>query len=128
MPLSKAFAIGVLILGCIPALAGKDFATFDTDKDRVLTDAEAQAGGRGLFQQLDANHSQSLDAGELGGRLGGPVQKAADVNADGVLSAEEYAGLLQARFKSANADGNGAVDERELNSLAGALLLVMMGP
>jgi hypothetical protein len=124
------FVAALTLFGClsVSATAGQDFATFDTDGNGLLTETEAQAGGRALFQKLDTDNSGSLDARELGGRFGGAVLKAADVDADGALNAEEYTGLLVARFKSANTDGNGAVEEQELDALAGALLLVMLRP
>jgi len=127
MRLNTASVALFVILGCLVArAAGNDLAKFDSDGDGLLTKAEAQAGGQALFARLDANQSGGLDAGEIGGRLGEGVFRAADVNADGELGTEEYAGLLEARFKSAHADGNGAVDARELDGLGGALLLVMM--
>ena len=67
-----------------------------------------------------------LQAEEIKGRLGGPVQKAAVSDADGGLNFQEYAALLTARYKSVNGNGDGLVDPSELDSLTGQLLLVMM--
>lgn len=122
--------VASLFLKCLVIAAGAadDFAAFDEDRNGLLTDAEVRAAGRALFSRLDADHSNGLNTTELGGRLGDPVLRAANVNADDELNWEEFDGLLTARFKSANTNGDGAVDARELDLPAGALLLVMMRP
>ena len=101
-------------------------ARLDTNQNRVLEESEAQAAGRQLFASLDQNGDGRIQLPEIEGRLGGPVVKAADVDADGALSFQEYAALLTARYKSAN--GNGLVDQSELSALTGQLLLVMVIP
>jgi hypothetical protein len=120
----------VVVVACLGNYvgAGGDFLTLDTDRNGLLTDHEVDVHGRSLFARLDADHSNGLNVAELNGRLGDPVLRAADVNRDGELTWEEFDGLLRARFKSANTNGDGAVDERELEALAGALLLVMLRP
>ena len=125
----SGMAVCILFGGLtVVAMAGSDFAAFDADGNGLLEEGEARAAGAALFARLDADHNGNLDPGELGGRLGDPVFRAADVNRDGALNAEEYSGLLAARFKSSNTNGDGAVDEQELGALPGALLLVMMRP
>lgn len=119
-------ALAFLAFGC--AAAAGDLAAFDTDRDGLLSEQEAESAGWALFDRLDVNRSGTLDAGELGGRIGDQVLRAADVTADAQLDREEYRGLLEARFKSANGNGDGAVDELELDALPGALLLVMIRP
>ena len=101
-------------------------ARLDTNQNRLLEEREAQAAGRQLFGSIDENRDGRLQPEEIKGRLGGPVQKAADTDADGGLNFQEYAALLTARYKSANGNGDGLVDPSELSSLTGQLLLVMM--
>lgn len=73
-------------------------------------EAEAQAGGPKLFADLDKNGDGLLQPQELNGRLGAPVLKAADPDADGALNPQEYAALITACYKSANANSDGLVD------------------
>ena len=98
----------------------------DTNQNRLLEESEAQAAGRQLFGSIDENRDGRLEPAEIRGRLGGPVLKAADLDADGALNSQEYAALLTARYKSANANSDGLVDLSELGSLTGQLLLVMV--
>ena len=104
------------------------FAKLDTNGNHIVEEAEAQAGGRKLFADLDKNGDGLLQPEELNGRLGGPVLKAADPDADGALNPQENAALITARYKSANANSDGLVDGAELGSLAGQLLVIMIVP
>ena len=120
--------IVVLFALAQPAMSADTDPMFrlDTNQNRLLEESEAQAAGRQLFGDLDENRDGRLQPEEIKGRLGGPVQKAADTDADGGLNFQEYAALLTARYKSANGNGDGLVDPSELDSLTGQLLLVMM--
>ena len=114
-----------LIPGVI-AHADETFSSIDLDHNGRIDEQEAQAAGRAVFQRLDANRDGNLDAPEIDGRLGPAVLKAADPGADSALNAEEYAALITARFKAANTDADGKVDQNELKTLTGALLLLMI--
>ena len=109
----------VLATGAL-AGAGDTFSLLDADHDGTIDEPEAQAAGRAVFQRLDINQDKRLETAEIGGRLGTAVLKAADPGADSALNAEEYAALVTARFKSANADADGKVDPAELKTLTGA--------
>jgi hypothetical protein len=61
----------------------------------LVEEAEAQAGGGRLFAELDKNGDGLLQPGELNGRLGAAVLKAADPDADGALNPQEYAALIR---------------------------------
>ena len=120
-------AIFACILASVSGARGDEaFSSLDTDHNGTIEEQEAQAAGRALFTRLDRNQNGSLDAAEIGDRLGAAVQKGADPGADGALNAEEYAALVKARFKSANTDADGTVDENELKTLTGALLLLVI--
>ena len=108
------------------AHAGETFTSIDLDHDDRIDEQEAQAAGRAVFQRLDANRDGNLDVPEINGRLGPAVLKAADPGADRALNGEEYATLITARFKAANIDADGKVDQDELKTLTGALLLLMI--
>ena len=108
------------------ALADATFSSIDQDHNGAIEEKEAQASGQAAFGRLDASKDGNLVASELEGRLTPEVLKAADPNADGGLNAEEYAALITARFKLANKGADGKVSESELETPAGALLLIMM--
>ena len=108
------------------ARADETFNSIDLDHDGRIDEQEAQAAGRAVFQRLDANRDGNLDVPEINGRLGPAVLKAADPGADRALNGEEYATLITARFKAANTDADGKVDQDELKTLTGALLLLMI--
>ena len=119
----------LLALAHAPVAAGPhSMDRLDTNQNRLLEESEAQAAGRHLFGSIDENGDGRLEVAEIKGRLGGPVLKAADLDADGALNSLEYAALLTARYKSANGNGDGLVDQNELGSLTGQLLLVMLVP
>jgi hypothetical protein len=106
--------------------AADALAKLDTNGNHIVEETEAQAGGRKLFAALDKNGDGLLRPEELNGGLGAPVLKAADPDADGALNPQEYAALITARYKSANANSDGLVDGAELGSLAGQLLVIMV--
>jgi hypothetical protein len=72
------------------------FVELDQNRNHLVEEREAQAAGRRVFGNVDANSDGLLQPNEIAGRLGGPVQKAADTDADGVLNFQEYAALLTA--------------------------------
>ena len=123
------FKIAVLFALAQPAMSvdTDPMARLDTNQNRLLEESEAQAAGRQLFGSInEENRDGSLQPEEIKDKTGGPVQKAADTDADGALNSQEYAAILTARYKSANGNGDGLVDPSELSSLTGQLLLVMI--
>ena len=108
------------------ALGDATFSAIDLDHNGTIDEREAQASGGAVFGRLDAGKDGSLNASEIEGRLTPEVLKAADPNADGALNAEEYAALITARFKLVNTDADGRVNESELETPAGTLLLIMI--
>lgn len=110
------------------AMAADALVQLDTNRNHIVEEAEAQAGGRKLFADLDKNGDSLLQPEELNERLGAAVLEAADPDADGALNPQEYAALITARYKSANVNSDGLVDGAELGSLAGQLLVIMVVP
>ena len=70
--------------------AADALAKLDTNGNHIVEEAEAQAGGRMLFADLDKNGDGLLQPEELNERLGAAVLKAADPDADGALNPQEY--------------------------------------
>jgi hypothetical protein len=127
-PLSLWAAIALVLIISSHVAIADPLGSLDTNRNHIVEEAEAQAAGRRLFDRLDKDRDGRLQANELNGRLGAPVMKAADPDADGGLNTQEYASLLTARYKSANENADGTLDSDELASLAGRLLLVMLLP
>jgi len=123
-----ALVLLTLHVAALGADAADALAKLDTNGDHLVEESEAQAAGRRLFAQLDKNGDGLLQPEELNGRLGAAVLKAADPDADGALNPQEYAALITARYKSANANSDGLVDGAELGSLPGQLLVIMVLP
>lgn len=119
-------ALVALVAFWTASVSADSFDAIDTDSNGLISDAEAQAAGRALFQRLDVDGDGRLSSNEVGGRLGAPMFKAADPDNDGTLDAEEYAAIVTARFKSANTNGDGAVDRQEFVALPGTLLAIVI--
>ena len=126
MKYSLAIAVLLALAHATVAADTDPMDRLDTNQNRLLEESEAQAAGRQLFVSIDENRDGRLEPAEIRGRLGGAVLKAADLDADGALNSQEYAALLTAHYKSANANSDGLVDQHELGSLTGQLLLVMV--
>ena len=110
----RLFHAAVVLLALHLTVRGADaadpLATLDTSGNHRVEEAEAQAGGRKLFAELDKNGDGLLQPEEMNGRLGAAVLKAADPDAEGALNPQEYAALVTARYKSANTNSDGLVD------------------
>ena len=50
----------------------------------------------------------------------------ADPDNDGTLTKDEYLALVAQRFKAADSDGDGTLDEKELRAPAGRALLKLL--
>jgi hypothetical protein len=58
--------------------------------------------------------------------LNGREFAAADGDHDGSLTLNEYLAVVEQRFNTANRDGDGTLDTKELNSSAGRALLRLL--
>jgi hypothetical protein len=95
---------------------------FDTDHDNTVDLAEAKKAATETFNKLDADKDGTLDLKELGGRLSRKDFAAADGDKDKTLDKDEYLALVERRFKSADADGDGSVSAAEFQTPAGRAL------
>ena len=131
-----AAVLATALPGVIQAEVGPDgqgpahlmdrFDAIDADKDGKVTEAEIEAFRAARFAAADIDKSGSLSAEELSAmqmqemqsRMG---QRAArmierlDGDADGQLSAAEFAemGKAKSQFERADADGDGAISKAE---------------
>jgi Ca2+-binding EF-hand superfamily protein len=120
---NRAYAALLIFVGaCASSVAGDEFDAIDTDHNGTVSQEEAQAAGRAVFNSIDRNGDGKLSNDDVQSRIAPQVLKAADPDADGALNPEEYSALVTARVKSANTNGDGAVDREEIGTLAGKLL------
>lgn len=64
------------------------FATFDKNKDNVITEAELGEGPRGLFKRADANNDNKVTIAEAQAKMNEWFAKR-DANGDKVLDGDE---------------------------------------
>jgi Ca2+-binding EF-hand superfamily protein len=101
-------------------------ARFDTDHDGTVDLAEAKKAGLDAFDRLDTDKDGTLDLKELHGRLSRKEFAAADRDNDKTLSKDEYLAVVEQRFKSADADGEGSVSAAEFATPAGRALAKLL--
>jgi len=137
--LKGAAVAAIVLILCSPVLAqgwGGNagplgmLGRYDTDGDGKVSAAEFSAGRMKFFGRLDANGDQTISAAELNQAQadmqsrGGPMQammqkridalKAADANADGAVSADEYTAAVTAEFTAMDTNGDGFIDAGEV--------------
>jgi Ca2+-binding EF-hand superfamily protein len=111
------------------AMMLEQFDAIDADKDGKVTEAEIAAFRAARFVAADADKNGQLSAEELtamhqGDAQGRMAKRSArmiehlDTNADGLLSAEEFAEMGQRKspFERADTDNDGAVTLAELQA------------
>src|SRR6266571_3112197 len=102
--------LAFLLIGSVPAAASAQ--------------GKSRAGGAdAVLQQWDADHDGTLDRQELRGVLGAKAMREANTDKDKTIDKNEYAALVEKRFKAADKDNDGTLDKKELNSSAGRALL-----
>ena len=76
--------------------------------------AQMQARMTQMFDRLDANHDDVVDATELANSRGGRMLTRMDADGDGRVTREEFTIGLDAQFKALDKNGDGVVtaDER----------------
>jgi hypothetical protein len=118
----------VVGLASVPALAkeNKVLKALDPDKDDTVSLAEAKTAAGALFDKLNKDSDNTLDAKELKGHLSKKDLEAADPDKDGTLMKDEYLALVEARFKAADPDNDGPLDAKELDSKAGKELVKLL--
>lgn len=125
----KSIALGLLLAIGTQAEAKSPGATLkllDTDNDGSVDLAEAKAAASALFDKLNNDKDNTIDAKELQGRLSKKDLAAADPDKDNALTKDEYLALVEARFKAADPDNDGKLDAKELATPAGKDLVRLL--
>jgi Ca2+-binding EF-hand superfamily protein len=127
--LSLIGVIGMTVaLAGAPALAkeNKTLKLLDPDNDGTVDLAEAKKAAGTLFDKLNKDADNTLDAKELKGHLSKKDLEGADPDKDGTLTKDEYLALVETRFKAADPDNDGKLDAKELDSKAGKDLVKLL--
>lgn len=108
---------GTLLAGGTAALAQAPSPTAaampkaDTDRDGVVTRAEAQAAADARFAALDTNKDGKLTRDDRRAARAGKPR--ADANGDGALTRAEAMAAAAARFAARDTNGDGTITQEE---------------
>ena len=119
-------AFGLAICAKSPGFARSSrpasFAAIDADRDGTLDLQEVKDAASALFDEMDTDHDGSLSTRELRRRLSAADLHSTDGRGPATLTKDEFLGIVEKRFKAADADGDGTLSPAEFNSKAGLAL------
>jgi len=98
----------------------------DPDADGSFSIFEAKRRARMVFEKLNNDGDQTLEADELRGRVSARALAAANPDGDGSLDRREWRRLLKARFNAANPDRDWSIECDELATPQGHALFLML--
>lgn len=98
----------------------------DPDDDGTIDLPEAEAGAKKVWQAINNDGDNTLEADELQGMLDAEGLDKADPDDDDSLDEAEYMALVKEKFEAANPDDDGTIDQKELDSPAGQELLKLI--
>ncbi|MGA0533933.1 hypothetical protein [Hansschlegelia sp. KR7-227] len=128
--LAASAAFMGLALSSAPAFAqasGADvLKALNKDGDNTLELAEVIDAGAKLFAVINPDGDTTLESGETKGRITEKDWKRYNKDGDQTLEMDEWLTILRARFNAANPDKDGSLDEKELNTKAGQLVVLMI--
>jgi hypothetical protein len=101
-------------------------AAINPDNDGTLDLNEAKQAATALFDKLDTDKDGSLTTKELQGRLSKKELAAGDPDKDKSLTKDEFLAIVEARFKAADANGEGTIDCDEAKTSAGLALMRLL--
>jgi Ca2+-binding EF-hand superfamily protein len=123
-------AAGAAAAGLVPAFGApkrsRAMQLLDPGNKGAISLEDAKKTAAALFDRLDRNRNGALNKRELGGRVTPQEFAATDADKNGMLSKAEYLGIVEKRFKAANPDNDGTLDEKELASRNGRALLRLL--
>lgn len=103
-----------------------DMAALNPDNDGTVDLDEAQKAADALWAKLNTDGDETLEPGELTGRVDQAEFDAANPDGDQTLEKSEWTALVESRFKAADPDNDGTVDEQEFGTEAGQKLLALL--
>lgn len=103
----------------IAADAATALKALDPDDDGTIDMSEAEAGAKKVWEAINTDGDDTLEADELQGMLDAKGLDMADPDDDDTLDWAEYSALVKEKFKAANPDDDGTIDLKELESPAG---------
>jgi hypothetical protein len=92
------------------AMTTGHLAALDTNGDGSVDSAELGDFVARAFQSVDANADGLMTADEAAGVMPSELFNAANVNGDAGISPDEFMNQAQADFAAADRDGNGVLD------------------
>jgi Ca2+-binding EF-hand superfamily protein len=121
-------ATALLIAGstAYAADAAAALKALDPDNDGTIDMQEAEAGAKKVWESINDDDDDTLEADELQGMLDEKGLDMADPDDDDTLDWAEYKALVEKKFKAANPDDDGTVDLKELESPAGQELMTLI--
>ena len=115
------------IVGASAATSGKDaLAALNKDGDDTLEIVEVIDLGTRLFVAINADGDTTLEQEETRGRLTDTDWKSVNRDADKTLELDEWLAVVRARFNAADANKDGKLTAKELDSPAGQKLLLLL--
>jgi hypothetical protein len=105
---AAALALGTAVSA--QTMTTDHLAALDTNGDRAVDSAEFGDFVARAFRSTDANADGLLTADETAGVLPSELFDAADINGDAGISPDEFMGQAQKDFAAADRDGNGQLD------------------
>ncbi|MET3354448.1 hypothetical protein V5F34_01910 [Xanthobacter autotrophicus] len=128
---AAAVLTGMLSLGGIvsasAATSGKDaLALLNKDGDDTLEIVEVIDLGSKLFVAINPDGDTTLEKDETNGRLTDADWKAINKDGDKTLEMDEWLAVVRTRFNAADANKDGKLTAKELDSPAGQKLLLLL--
>jgi Ca2+-binding EF-hand superfamily protein len=138
MPRSFASIAVVVLIGFVPvagptqakrlSVADALLQKWDADHDGTLSLDEVKTAARPRFNELDRNHTGTLNRWKMGATVTAWQFRRADADKDGTLDKHEYLALVEKLFRAADRDHDGTLDRKELHGRNGTFLLRLFGP
>ena len=109
------------------AMTGADvLKAVNHDSDQTLEMPETIAAAAGVFDALSKDKGQTVTRADIANRIGEKDWATVNKDRDQTLELDEWLTVARDRFTAADANHDGKLDTRELDSPAGQSLVKMM--
>jgi hypothetical protein len=135
---SRIIAAALFVPGCaVPAVAAPEapkpakvappstaelIAGLDSDNDHTIDISELGKAASDIFDSIDTDGDGGIDQKAVAKRIAPKEFKKADTDADKILNKNEYFGYGDSLLRLADANKDGVLDEKELESKEGRML------